>query len=178
MAHLSQDKELIHAFNHGIDVHTATASKIYHVTLEEVTPEMRRRAFKQSDGAGDCDFGNRYKLRARPCGHFQHFALYGAPEAGRDYNTVDMSHQRMFNEYMLPYQAAVEEGVGSVMASFNEVDGVPATGNKWLMTDVLRKQWNFDGFVVTDYTGITVMITFSALCHTLQFILEPIMTGV
>ncbi|KAA5439699.1 glycoside hydrolase family 3 C-terminal domain-containing protein, partial [Bacteroides cellulosilyticus] len=73
------------------------------------------------------------------------------------YNTVDMSHQRMFNEYMLPYQAAVEEGVGSVMASFNEVDGVPATGNKWLMTDVLRKQWNFDGFVVTDYTGITEM---------------------
>lgn len=63
----------------------------------------------------------------------------------------------MFNEYMLPYQAAVEEGVGSVMASFNEVDGVPATGNKWLMTDVLRKQWNFDGFVVTDYTGITEM---------------------
>ncbi len=87
----------------------------------------------------------------------KHFALYGAPEAGRDYNTVDMSHQRMFNEYMLPYQAAVEEGVGSVMASFNEVDGVPATGNKWLMTDVLRKQWGFGGFVVTDYTGITEM---------------------
>lgn len=87
----------------------------------------------------------------------KHFALYGAGEAGRDYNTVDMSHQRMFNEYMLPYQAAVEAGVGSVMASFNEVDGVPATGNKWLMTDVLRKQWGFDGFVVTDYTGITEM---------------------
>lgn len=88
----------------------------------------------------------------------KHFALYGAPEAGRDYNTVDMSHQRMFNDYMLPYQAAVEAGVGSAMASFNEVDGVPATGNKWLMTDVLRKQWGFDGFVVTDYTGIAEMI--------------------
>lgn len=88
----------------------------------------------------------------------KHFALYGASEAGRDYNTVDMSRQRMFNEYMLPYQAAVEEGVGSVMASFNEVDGVPATGSKWLMTDVLRKQWGFDGFVVTDYTGINEMI--------------------
>ena len=86
------------------------------------------------------------------------FALYGASEAGRDYNTVDMSRQRMFNEYMLPYQAAVEAGVGSVMASFNEVDGVPATGSKWLMTDVLRKQWGFDGFVVTDYTGINEMI--------------------
>jgi beta-glucosidase len=88
----------------------------------------------------------------------KHFALYGASEAGRDYNTVDMSRQRMFNEYMLPYQTAVEEGVGSVMASFNEVDGVPATGSKWLMTDVLRKQWGFDGFVVTDYTGINEMI--------------------
>ena len=88
----------------------------------------------------------------------KHFALYGASEAGRDYNTVDMSRQRMFNEYMLPYQAAVEAGVGSVMASFNEVDGVPATGSKWLMTDVLRKQWGFDGFVVTDYTGINEML--------------------
>ena len=79
-------------------------------------------------------------------------------EGGRDYNTVDMSRQRMFNEYMLPYEAAVEAGVGSVMASFNEVDGVPATANKWLMTDVLRGQWGFNGFVVTDYTGISEMI--------------------
>lgn len=88
----------------------------------------------------------------------KHFALYGAGEAGRDYNTVDMSHQRMFNEYMYPYQAAVEAGVGTAMASFNEIDGIPATGNKWLMTDVLRKQWGFEGFVVTDYTGISEMI--------------------
>ncbi|MEG1007366.1 MAG: beta-glucosidase BglX [Bacteroides sp.] len=88
----------------------------------------------------------------------KHFALYGAPEAGRDYNTVDMSRNRMFNEYMLPYQAAVEAGAGSAMAAFNEVDGVPATGNKWLMTDVLRTQWGFDGFVVTDYTGISEMV--------------------
>ena len=88
----------------------------------------------------------------------KHFALYGAGEAGRDYNTVDMSRNRMFNEYMYPYQAAVDAGVGSVMASFNEVDGVPATANQWLMTDVLRKQWGFKGFVVTDYTGISEMI--------------------
>lgn len=88
----------------------------------------------------------------------KHYALYGASEAGRDYNTVDMSRIRMFNEYMYPYKAAVEAGVGSVMASFNEVDGVPATANKWLMDDVLRKQWGFDGFVVTDYTGISEMI--------------------
>ncbi len=88
----------------------------------------------------------------------KHFALYGASESGRDYNTVDMSRNRMFNEYMAPYQAAIDAGVGSVMASFNEIDGVPATGNQWLLTDLLRKQWGFEGFVVTDYTGITEMI--------------------
>ncbi|MBC7689038.1 MAG: beta-glucosidase BglX, partial [Aquabacterium sp.] len=87
----------------------------------------------------------------------KHYALYGAAEAGRDYNTTDMSRVRMFNEYMPPYKAAVDAGAGSVMASFNEVDGVPATGNKFLMTDVLRKQWGFKGFVVTDYTGINEM---------------------
>jgi beta-glucosidase len=88
----------------------------------------------------------------------KHYALYGAAEAGRDYNTTDMSRIRMFNEYMPPYKAAVDAGAGSVMASFNEVDGVPATANKFLMTDVLRKQWGFKGFVVTDYTGINEMI--------------------
>lgn len=88
----------------------------------------------------------------------KHYALYGASEAGRDYNTTDMSRLRMYNEYFLPYRAAVDAGVGSVMASFNEVDGIPATANKWLMTDVLRDQWGFDGFIVTDYTGINEMI--------------------
>lgn len=88
----------------------------------------------------------------------KHFALYGAGEAGRDYNTVDMSHLRMFNEYFPPYKAAVDAGVGSVMASFNEVDGIPATGNKWLQTEVLRNKWGFDGFIVTDYTGINEMV--------------------
>ncbi|WP_018626886.1 beta-glucosidase BglX [Niabella aurantiaca] len=87
----------------------------------------------------------------------KHYALYGAAEAGRDYNTVDMSHLRMYNEYFPPYKAAVDAGVGSVMASFNVVDGIPATGNRWLLTDVLRKQWGFRGFVVTDYTGINEM---------------------
>ena len=88
----------------------------------------------------------------------KHYALYGAAEAGRDYNTTDMSRQRMYNEYFPPYKAAVDAGVASVMASFNEVDGVPATANKWLMTDVLRKEWGFKGFVVTDYTGINEMV--------------------
>ncbi len=87
----------------------------------------------------------------------KHYALYGAAEAGRDYNTVDMSRIRMYNEYLAPYKAAVDAGVGSVMTSFNEVDGIPATGNKWLVTDVLRKQWGFNGLVVTDYTSISEM---------------------
>ncbi|MEI6060776.1 MAG: beta-glucosidase BglX [Bacteroidota bacterium] len=87
----------------------------------------------------------------------KHFALYGAAEAGRDYNTTDMSRIRMYNEYLPPYRAAVKAGAGSMMSSFNEIDGIPATGNKWLMTDVLRKQWGFGGFVVTDYTAINEM---------------------
>ena len=88
----------------------------------------------------------------------KHYALYGASEAGRDYNTTDMSRIRMYNEYFEPYKAAVDANVGSVMASFNEIDGVPASANKWLLTDVLRKQWGFNGFVVTDYTGINEMV--------------------
>jgi beta-glucosidase len=88
----------------------------------------------------------------------KHYAMYGAAEAGRDYNTTDMSRVRMYNEYLPPYKAAVDAGVGSVMASFNEVDGIPATANKFLMTDVLRNQWGFKGFVVTDYTGINEMV--------------------
>ena len=87
----------------------------------------------------------------------KHYALYGAAEAGRDYNTTDMSRLRMHNEYLPPYKAALDAGAGSVMASFNEVDGVPATASKYLMTDVLRTQWGFKGFVVTDYTGICEM---------------------
>jgi beta-glucosidase len=84
----------------------------------------------------------------------KHFALYGAAEAGRDYNTVDMSHQRMFNEYFTGYKAAADAGAGSFMASFNVVDDVPASVNRWLLTDVLRDQWGWDGFVVSDYTGV------------------------
>lgn len=87
----------------------------------------------------------------------KHFALYGAAEAGRDYNTTDMSRIRMYNEYLPPYKAAVDAGVGSVMSSFNEIDGIPATGNHWLLTDLLRNQWGFKGFVVSDYTSVSEM---------------------
>ena len=87
----------------------------------------------------------------------KHFALYGAAEAGRDYNTTDMSLNRMYNEYLPPYKAAIDAGSGSVMSSFNDINGTPATGNKWLLSDLLRNQWGFKGFVVTDYTSINEM---------------------
>jgi beta-glucosidase len=87
----------------------------------------------------------------------KHFALYGAAEAGRDYNTTDMSRIRMYQDYLPPYKAAIDAGAGSVMTSFNEVDGIPATGNSWLMKDLLRKQWGFNGLLVTDYGAIGEM---------------------
>ena len=88
----------------------------------------------------------------------KHFALYGAPEGGRDYNTVDMSRVAMYNVYFPPFKAAVDAGVSSIMASFNELEGVPATGNRWLQTEVLRNEWGFKGLNVSDYTGISEMI--------------------
>ena len=88
----------------------------------------------------------------------KHFGLYGAAEAGRDYNTVDMSTYKMYNDYFPPYRACVNEGVGSAMASFNDINGMPATCNRWLLTDVLRKEWGFNGMVCTDYTGIAELI--------------------
>ncbi len=87
----------------------------------------------------------------------KHFALYGASEAGRDYNTVDMSLYRMYNGYFPPYKAAVEAGAATVMSSFNLVNGIPATADKWLLTDVLRDEWGFDGLLVTDYNSIAEM---------------------
>lgn len=84
----------------------------------------------------------------------KHFALYGAPYGGREYNTVDMSRYTMFNEYLQPYKAAVEAGVGSCMASFNTIDGIPSHGNYWLLTELLRNQWGFKGFVMADYCGV------------------------
>lgn len=88
----------------------------------------------------------------------KHFALYGAAEAGRDYHSVDMSRIKMFNDYLPPYKAAIDAGVGTVMSSFNDVDGIPASANKWLLTDLLRKQWGFKGMVVSDYTSVNEMI--------------------
>ncbi len=102
--------------------------------------------------------GNDLSLNNTMMACVKHFALYGAAEAGRDYNTVDMSKVNMYNYYLPPYKAAVDAGTGSVMSSFNVVDGIPSSGNHWLLTDLLRNQWGFKGFVVTDYTAINEMI--------------------
>jgi beta-glucosidase len=102
--------------------------------------------------------GNNLGLNTTMMACVKHFGMYGAAEAGRDYNTVDMSRVTMYNYYLPPYKAALEAGAGSIMTSFNVVDGVPATGNRWLLTDLLRNQWGFKGFVVTDYTAIDEMV--------------------
>ena len=88
----------------------------------------------------------------------KHFAAYGASEAGKDYNPAELSEHTLRNVYLEPYRAAIEAGVGTVMASFNEVNGVPATASRWLLTDILRKEWGFTGFVVSDYTGINELV--------------------
>lgn len=101
--------------------------------------------------------GNNYANGNTLMACVKHFALYGAAEAGRDYHITDMSRVKMYNEYLPPYKAAIDAGVGSIMSSFNEIDGIPATGNKWLLTDLLRKEWGFKGFVVSDYTSVNEM---------------------
>ena len=88
----------------------------------------------------------------------KHFAAYGAAQAGRDYHTVDISERTLRDTYLPPFKAAVDAGVATFMTSFNEVDGVPASGSSYLLTDVLRDRWGFDGFVVTDYTSINEMV--------------------
>jgi beta-glucosidase len=95
----------------------------------------------------------------------KHYAAYGAPVAGRDYNTVDMSERFLREYYLPPYQAAVEAGAATVMTSFNDYDGVPATGNKFLVDNILRKEWLFKGFVVTDYTGINEMVNHGVVAN-------------
>jgi len=95
----------------------------------------------------------------------KHFALYGAPQGGRDYNTVDMSRRAMEETYFPPYRAAIQAGARTVMTSFNEIDGIPASGNRWLLTELLREQWGFKGWIVTDYTSVTEMIQHGTAAH-------------
>ncbi|HPD87445.1 MAG TPA: glycoside hydrolase family 3 N-terminal domain-containing protein, partial [Proteiniphilum sp.] len=88
----------------------------------------------------------------------KHLAAYGAAEAGRDYNTAELSEHTLRNIYLPPYEAAAKAGVGTFMTSFNEINGVPATADRWLMADILRDEWGFKGFVVSDYTGVNELV--------------------
>lgn len=88
----------------------------------------------------------------------KHFAGYGLAEAGRDYNTVDVSERRLRETYFPPFQAALEAGAGTMMCAFNELNGVPCTGNRWLLTDVLQQEWGFQGFVVSDWESIDELV--------------------
>lgn len=148
----------------------ATASGINWVYSPMVDVATDPRWGRVSEGAGEDPYlasqvgvamirgyqGNYSERNAMAC--VKHYALYGAVESGRDYNTVDMSHVRMYNQYFVPYKACAEAGAGSFMTSFNLVDGTPATANKWLIDDVLRGEWKYDGFVVTDYGSINEMM--------------------
>ena len=148
----------------------ATASGISWVYSPMVDVAADPRWGRVSEGAGEDPYlasqvgvamirgyqGNYSERNAMAC--VKHYALYGAVESGRDYNTVDMSHVRMYNQYFAPYKACAEAGAGSFMTSFNLVDGIPATANRWLVDDVLRREWGYDGFVVTDYGSINEMM--------------------
>jgi beta-glucosidase len=101
------------------------------------------------------DYSARDKLLASP----KHFAAYGEPEAGRDYNTTDLSEQRLRNLYLPPFKAAIDAGADTAMCSFNAINGVPGCGNRYLMTDILKGEWDFDGFVESDWTAVSEMRT-------------------
>ena len=125
-----------------------------------------------SEGAGEDVFLGSQVAKARVRGYqgkdlaatdtilatVKHFAAYGAAQAGRDYHTVDISDRTLHDVYLPPFKAAVDAGVATLMTSFNEVDGIPASGSRYLLTDILRDKWGFDGFVVTDYTSIAEMV--------------------
>ncbi|MBG9794084.1 glycosyl hydrolase family 3 [Paenibacillus dendritiformis] len=106
--------------------------------------------------------GNLKEDTGRLAACVKHFAAYGAPEGGRDYNTVDMSERQLRESYLPAYQAALDEGCEMVMTSFNTVDGIPATGNEKLMRGILREEWGFDGVVISDWASIREMIAHGA----------------
>ena len=116
--------------------------------LGEIFAAARVRGFQGTD----------FKSNEHMLACIKHFAAYGAAEAGLDYNTVDMSERTLREVYLPPYKAGFDAGALSAMASFNEISGIPSTGNRWLMTDLLRGEWAFQGFVVSDYTGDEEMI--------------------
>ncbi|SFE42760.1 beta-glucosidase BglX [Thermophagus xiamenensis] len=120
--------------------------------LGSLIARARVRGFQGIDSYKDFSKPNTMMACAK------HFVGYGAAQAGRDYHTVDISERTLFETYLPPFKAAVDEGVASFMTAFNELNGVPCTGNKYIFQDILRHQWNFNGMVVTDYTAIQEMV--------------------
>lgn len=155
-----------------VSAEEAAASGLNWTFAPMVDISVEPRWGRVSEGAGEDPFLGSAIAKARVKGFqgtdladtstilacVKHFAAYGAPQAGRDYNTVDMSKRVFLDTYLPPYKAALEAGAGSVMTSFNELDGVPSTGNKYLLTDLLRNELGFKGLVVTDYTSINEMV--------------------
>ncbi|KAF2519985.1 beta-glucosidase BglX [Flavobacterium salilacus subsp. salilacus] len=150
----------------------ASASGVHWTFAPMVDISRDPRWGRVSEGAGEDTYLGSQMAKARVKG-FQgtdlslnttilactkHFAAYGAAEAGRDYNTVDMSERTLREVYLPPFKATVDAGVGTFMTSFNEIAGVPATGSKFLLRDILKNEWGFNGFVVTDYTAINELI--------------------
>jgi beta-glucosidase len=150
----------------------ARASGIHWTFAPMVDVARDARWGRISEGAGEDPYLGSQMARARVRG-FQgpdysaqdrvlacakHFVAYGAAESGRDYNTTDMSEQRLREVYLPPFKAAVDAGVGTLMSAFNDVNGVPSSGNRFTLTGVLRGEWGFDGFVVSDYTSVQEMI--------------------
>lgn len=145
-----------------------------------------------SEGAGEDTYLGSRIAEARVCGFqgtdlsdrttlaacVKHFAAYGAPVAGRDYNTVDLSEQELTETYLPPYKAAIDAGVATVMTSFNELNGVPASGNDYLLRDILRKQWNFNGMVVSDWQSISEMIIHGYSHDSIEAGLQALHAGV
>ena len=151
----------------------AAASGLHWTFAPMVDVSRDPRWGRISEGAGEDTYLNSVMAAARTKGYqgedlsdkntvlatAKHYAAYGAPEGGRDYNTVNMSERRLREVYLPPFKAALDAGAASVMTAFNELNGVPATANKFLLNQILHEEWDFDGFVVTDYTSIPEMIT-------------------
>lgn len=155
-----------------VSAQEATAEGIHWTFSPMVDVARDSRWGRISEGAGEDVYLGSVVARARVRGYqgddlravdtvlatAKHFAAYGAAQAGRDYHTVDISERTLRDVYLPPFKAAIDEGVATFMTSFNEVDGIPASGSTYLLTDILRDNWGFDGFVVTDYTSINEMV--------------------
>ena len=163
----SWDPQLVEDVSHMAAVEATTAGvKWFYSPMVDISRDARWG--RSTEGAGEDAYLGSVMARAYIRGYqgtdlsnpqsvaasVKHFAAYGAAEAGREYNTTDMSDIRLRQDYLPPYKAAVDAGAATIMSSFNALNGVPATANPYLMTDILRKEWGFDGFVVSDYTAV------------------------